>query len=108
MREDEKKLKELLKNEMSSKKAELFWDRFEREFDVQRTSPWKIWLPSGIVTACLMIFAFSSFQQEVTPQIHYGMFEEQEMLEELEFYAEIDEELIDLGEDEWEIILADS
>ena len=108
MRDDEKKLKNLLKQEMSPKKTELFWERFEREFEVETASPWKIWIPTGVVAACLMIFAFNNVQQEINPQTNLAMFEDQEMLEELEFYADLDEELIDLEEDEWEIILADS
>lgn len=100
---NEKKLKEMFSQEMPKEANERFWDRFDREFGGR--NGWDIrWAISSFAVACLVLIVVVNTQQP-KPIDQFALIENQELLEDFEFMAEVDEEFLELTDEEWSLLL---
>lgn len=101
---NEKKLKELMTQKTSESFDKNFWNEFEK---IEKKSSSKLWslkvlVPTMVVV--LAIFVFNNQRQDESEMMQVAF--NQELIENYEMLDELDEELIELDAENWEVLLA--
>lgn len=106
MNKDEKKLKDLLIQKVSPEFNNKFWKDFEQSVTPQtKRSIWfraKFLFPSSVAVMLVIFIQISSSNKHQ----QYEMIANTELLENYEMLMGLDEDLIKLSDEEWEIVLA--
>lgn len=108
MDKHEKILKEKLSRKLNPKFDEKFWDRAEREFPKLEQQGLLSWAQFSSLTATvLVIFSLSFFMNsELDEKEQLLISHNQELLEHYELLADMDDELFELNDKEWDVLLA--
>jgi hypothetical protein len=110
-----KKLFDAIKNKVNHTPGDEFdqhfWQKFEQEFPKEKTT-FFLWNPVYAVAASIIIiagvFGYQQFDNQLSGnRIQYAAIMELEpMLENMEVLEEIDEELFELDDKEWDTLIA--
>lgn len=106
MNKDEKELQKILTKKFSAHAEEKFWDRFEREAGTDKKPIWGYFISGLAVASLTVVIVMNQTGQESQADIAMAM-QNQELLSDLEFYAELDESMIQLSQEDWDILLKD-
>lgn len=105
---DEKKLKEILTEKTPNKFEENFWSEFDKSFKEDSVAWYARFELVGAAMAAgiALVVYFNSIntQQIDTMTLASNI----ELIENYEMLDDLDEELLDLSDEEWEVVLADN